>query len=37
MTAKWISGIEAGIADADAGNFAMDEEIAAVVNKYSLV
>jgi predicted transcriptional regulator len=32
---KWIAGVHAGIEDADKGNFATDEEIAAVLNKYS--
>ncbi len=32
---KWLAGVEAGIADADAGNFATDDEIAAVLNKYN--
>jgi predicted transcriptional regulator len=31
---KWIAGVEAGIDDADRGNFVTDEEIAAVLNKY---
>lgn len=32
---KWLAGVEAGIADADAGNFATEDEIAAVLNKYN--
>lgn len=32
---KWIAGVQAGIEDADRGNFATDEEIAAVLNRYS--
>lgn len=32
---KWIAGVQAGIEDADRGEFATDEEIAAVLNKYS--
>lgn len=32
---KWIAGVQAGIEDADRGVFATDEEIAAVLNKYS--
>ncbi|WP_421929782.1 CopG family ribbon-helix-helix protein [Neoaquamicrobium sediminum] len=32
---KWIAGVQDGIEDADRGRFASDEEIAAVLNKYS--
>lgn len=32
---KWIAGVQEGIEDADRGRFASDEEIAAVLNKYS--
>ncbi|MGO7924494.1 transcriptional regulator [Rhizobium ruizarguesonis] len=32
---KWIAGVQAGIESADRGEFATDEEIAAVLNKYS--
>lgn len=32
---KWIAGVTAGLEDADKGNFADDEEIAAVLNKFS--
>lgn len=32
---KWIAGIQAGIEAADQGDFATEEEIAAVLNKYS--
>lgn len=32
---KWIEGVEAGLADAQKGNFASDDEIAAVLNKYA--
>ena len=32
---KWIAGLVAGLEDADRGNFATDEEIAAVLNKFS--
>ncbi len=32
---KWVTGVEAGIADADNGDFVSDQEIAAVLNKYS--
>ncbi|MBZ9987792.1 transcriptional regulator [Mesorhizobium sp. BH1-1-5] len=31
---KWIAGIQAGIEAADRGDFADEEEIAAVLNKY---
>ena len=32
---KWIAGVKAGLQDADNGNFATENEIAAVLNKYS--
>lgn len=32
---KWIAGVQEGIEDADNGRFASEEEIAAVLNKYS--
>jgi len=32
---KWIAGVLEGIEDADRGRFASDEEIAAVLNKFS--
>lgn len=32
---KWIAGVQAGIESADRGQFATDDEIAAVLNKYS--
>lgn len=32
---KWIAGVQAGIEDADRDNFATNDEIAAVLNKYS--
>lgn len=32
---KWIAGVQAGIEAADRGDFATEEEIAAVLNKYS--
>ncbi|MCJ8521357.1 putative transcriptional regulator [Pseudorhizobium tarimense] len=32
---KWISGVRVGVSDADGRNFATDEDIAAVLNKYS--
>ena len=32
---KWIAGVQAGIEDADRGNFATEEEIAAVLNRFS--
>lgn len=31
---RWVAGVQAGLADADQGNFATDAEIAAVLNKY---
>lgn len=31
---RWIAGVEAGIAEADRGEFATEEEVAAVLNKY---
>lgn len=31
---KWLAGVEAGIRDADVGDFATDEEIAAVLNRH---
>lgn len=32
---KWIAGVQDGIEDADRGRFASEEEIAAVLNKFS--
>lgn len=32
---KWIAGVQDGLEDAKRGNFASEEEIAAVLNKYS--
>ncbi|MGF9692289.1 ribbon-helix-helix protein, CopG family [Rhizobium sp. 0TCS1.26] len=32
---KWVAGVQAGLDDAEAGNFASEEEIAAVLTKYS--
>ena len=32
---KWVEGVEAGLADAERGDFAGEEEIAAVLNKYA--
>jgi predicted transcriptional regulator len=32
---KWIAGVQEGLEDAERGNFASDEEIAAVLNKYN--
>lgn len=32
---KWVAGVQAGIQDADEGNFVTDAEIADVLNKYS--
>lgn len=31
---RWIAGVEAGLAEAEKGDFAAEEEIAAVLNKY---
>jgi predicted transcriptional regulator len=31
---KWVAGVQAGIQDADQGNFATDAEIDAVLNKF---
>ncbi len=31
---RWIAGVEAGLAEAQKGDFATEEEIAAVLNKY---
>jgi len=33
---KWVEGVEAGIADAERGDFVSEEEIAVVLNKYTL-
>ncbi len=32
---KWIAGVQAGLEDADRGDFAMEADIAAVLNKYN--
>jgi predicted transcriptional regulator len=32
---KWIAGVQAGLEEAERGEFASEEEIAAVLNKYS--
>ncbi len=32
---KWISGVQSGIEAADRGEFASEEDIAAVLNKYA--
>ncbi|OBZ96121.1 transcriptional regulator [Pararhizobium polonicum] len=32
---RWISGVQEGLQEADRGDFATDDEIAAVLNKYS--
>jgi len=32
---KWIAGVQEGLDDAERGNFASEEEIAAVLNKYN--
>jgi len=31
---RWIAGVEAGLAEAEKGDFATEDEIAAVLNKY---
>jgi predicted transcriptional regulator len=31
---RWVAGVQAGIEDADRGNFASEEEITAVLNKF---
>lgn len=31
---RWIAGVEAGLAEAERGEFASEDEIAAVLNKY---
>ncbi|CAN7174966.1 transcriptional regulator [Rhizobium sp. LjRoot98] len=32
---KWVEGVQDGIEEADRGNFATSEDIAAVLNKYN--
>ncbi len=32
---KWVEGVEAGLAEAERGDFAGAEEIAAILNKYA--
>lgn len=32
---RWIAGVEAGLADAESGAFATDEELAAVLNRHA--
>lgn len=32
---KWIAGVQEGLEEADRGDFASEEEIAAVLNKYN--
>ncbi|WP_320198107.1 CopG family ribbon-helix-helix protein [Agrobacterium sp. rho-13.3] len=32
---QWAAGVKAGLDDADQGNFASEEEIAAVLNRYN--
>lgn len=32
---KWIAGVQDGLEDAERGNFASEEEIAAVLSKYN--
>lgn len=34
---RWIAGVEAGLAEADRGEFATDDEVAAVLNRYGSV
>ena len=34
---RWIEGVEAGLAEADRGDFATDDEVAAVLNRYGSV
>ncbi|WCK05256.1 CopG family ribbon-helix-helix protein [Agrobacterium tumefaciens] len=34
---KWTSGVRAGLAEADAGEFVTEEEINVVLNKYAKV
>ncbi len=34
---QWIAGVKAGIADADKGDFASEDEIAAVLGRYDQV
>ncbi|CAG1010641.1 MAG: transcriptional regulator [Rhizobiaceae bacterium] len=34
---KWIAGVQEGIAEADRGEFASDEELAAVLGKYGSI
>lgn len=34
---QWIAGVKAGIADADNGDFASEDEIAAVLGRYDQV
>lgn len=31
---RWVAGVQAGIADAERGDFATEEDIAAVLNKF---
>ncbi len=31
---QWIAGVKAGLADADSGNFASEDDIAAVLSRY---
>ncbi|MDR4308284.1 ribbon-helix-helix protein, CopG family [Chelatococcus sambhunathii] len=32
---RWVAGIEQGLAQADRGEFASEEEVAAVLNRYA--
>jgi len=34
---KWVAGVEEGLIDADRGDFASPEEVAAVLNKYGQI
>jgi len=34
---KWIAGVQEGIAEAERGEFASDEELAAVLGKYGSI
>lgn len=31
---RWVAGVQAGVEDADKGNFASEEQVAAVLNKF---
>lgn len=32
---KWVAGVQAGLDDANSGNFAAEDEISVVLNKFS--